>query len=1166
MAEYYTERGAAPSQWIGRGAEMLGFDTTKGVNAADYSAVLARRDPRHPEVFLTGRRPSKNAVCATDFILMPPKSYSVLAAYDPRLDRIWAESVVHIARAMERDATVSTQAGAERGKGGRACLRKTGVAVMAAFHHEQSRENDLHKHTHLQFMSISFDEATGRWYALQNEFLYENQTRYKEMLRAHLAKRVTDECGYELTGNALDWEFACVSEELKQSISSASLRMQGAKEIPEEQLQAAIAKALRQSRALKGSGLKVVMRDLGGNGAAYDIGPVKDALTGENFMGLPPDVRDLVAATRKKLEATMGKGVDARARALADEIREGMIQSAAARALASQGVPVKLGAKGEIEAIAGVPAPFANSEKLPLDVRQMLDEQVRLASNEIVFTEQDLSPAQRARIRNAIARASRPNKTATTKAEMTEKMEAAVQAHGLTSHLERVHAAVAASVSRQGQGNAKTERTAIADLNRDTQVKDAMPDLHSPKTRTVVAPEPDHVMSKGPQAAPAEGRSVENDLGATRETASSSEPAKARAVAPAVHGRAPKAFATRTHESIEEAVNRSANTVLARSSVVPLHTVVQQVLSTSPAGSFTTEDVHAVVAQHPKLRLVDGGHHGTLLTSDEVVETENEVTRLLAEGKNRFAPLELPTKGAHKDYDAITAKLNLDEYQAAAVAGVVSSKNAVSIIRGLPGSGKSTTLRVLDKALAANDVTLHAYASTVEASRGADGLAKHFAKADTVKSLLVGKSKCTLGPNDLVVVDEAGLLGMDDMKELLEMRAHRGFRLVLVGDTAQNAPIARGDGMRHCERASGLEIFTLENIYRQRPVDLRSAAKSFAVRDTARGLQQLDKMGAVVHGLDYEAVADDYIASREKGETMVIAHTNREIEEGINPRIRARLASRGEIDLSKETDYRSLESRFWGEGQRATAGLYRKGDIIKFHRQSRMNDNSRAVKASEWIVEYADDTAVLVRDRNSPGYVLRPMMLSNAKDFGVFDEVERRFAPGDRVRTTNTERDEAAGKALPNGHRDRIKEIKDGKIHLEGGAVVNASGGSLTHNYARTVYSQQGPEYAHVIAAISRSAGRSSATIEALNVLATRASETLRVHAEDYADLERYAANKTSTRLTATEALEIEERVVTASREQDVLERGASIALHEQAVPAWVPNRELEQGRDRLSA
>jgi len=72
-----------------------------------------------------------------------------------------------------------------------------------------------------------------------------------------------------------------------------------------------------------------------------------------------------------------------------------------------------------------------------------------------------------------------------------------------------------------------------------------------------------------------------------------------------------------------------------------------------------------------------------------------------------------------------------------------------------------------------------------------------------------------------VVLDEAGAVGIDDMKRLFDLACNA--RVVLSGDTGQHASVARGDALRILERHSNFKSGQLTAIRRQRKAAYRKA-------------------------------------------------------------------------------------------------------------------------------------------------------------------------------------------------------------------------------------------------------------------------------------------------------------------------------------------------------
>jgi len=115
---------------------------------------------------------------------------------------------------------------------------------------------------------------------------------------------------------------------------------------------------------------------------------------------------------------------------------------------------------------------------------------------------------------------------------------------------------------------------------------------------------------------------------------------------------------------------------------------------------------------------------------------------------------------------------------------VLSSPDFVSGFRGLAGTGKTTTLRELRRAIEQAGLAAVFCAPTAAAT---DVLRKDgFSDASTLAKLL---HSGTLPRRAVVVLDEAGFVGTGDMAGLFKLAHKHDSRVVLVGDTGQHAAI-----------------------------------------------------------------------------------------------------------------------------------------------------------------------------------------------------------------------------------------------------------------------------------------------------------------------------------------------------------------------------------------
>ena len=93
----------------------------------------------------------------------------------------------------------------------------------------------------------------------------------------------------------------------------------------------------------------------------------------------------------------------------------------------------------------------------------------------------------------------------------------------------------------------------------------------------------------------------------------------------------------------------------------------------------------------------------------------------------------------------------------------------------------------------------------------------------------------TLSSNDIIVLDEAGMVGSRQMKRLLDIAERQGAKVVLVGDTRQLQPIDAGGAMRAITNEIGAA--ELKGIRRQSKAWERSAIHQLADGDAGEALQ-----------------------------------------------------------------------------------------------------------------------------------------------------------------------------------------------------------------------------------------------------------------------------------------------------------------------------------------
>jgi Ti-type conjugative transfer relaxase TraA len=229
----------------------------------------------------------------------------------------------------------------------------------------------------------------------------------------------------------------------------------------------------------------------------------------------------------------------------------------------------------------------------------------------------------------------------------------------------------------------------------------------------------------------------------------------------------------------------------------------------------------------------------------------------------------------------------------------ITGRDGLASVVGYAGTGKSAMLGVAREAWEREGYQVRGAALSgiaAENLEGGSGIASR-----TIASLEHGwaQGRDQLGPKDVLVVDEAGMIGTRQMERVLSHARDAGAKVVLVGDPEQLQAIEAGAAFRSITERHGAAEIT--EIRRQREDWQKEATRAFATGRTAEALDAYAAHG-MVHAADTREAARAGLVDRwdrdrqaEPDKTRIMfTHTNAEVRE-LNQEARERVRASGEL-------------------------------------------------------------------------------------------------------------------------------------------------------------------------------------------------------------------------------------------------------------------------------
>jgi len=359
-----------------------------------------------------------------------------------------------------------------------------------------------------------------------------------------------------------------------------------------------------------------------------------------------------------------------------------------------------------------------------------------------------------------------------------------------------------------------------------------------------------------------------------------------------------------------------------RSAVVRSTDFLSSCLRFARGGNFTLAALKSAFASAPSLlREVDGDR----LTTERALETEACILRTVDEGKGQYpalAPGLLPSASA------------LNPLQKQAAEKLLASRDFCSVFRGGAGTGKSYTLRHVRDALVASGKNVMVLAPQ---NQQIMDLQKDGFTAQTVSSFLSGTVE--LDSNSVLICDEAGQVGGEDMGTLLAIVKTAGARIILSGDSKQHGSIARSSALQAIQKYASPHTSELSGefaIQRQTVEKYKQAVAAAELGDTARAWELLESLGSIrdttLAGRTADA-ASLYLEKMHSGGTvLLVSQTNAEVD-ALNLAVREKLIESGKLNPSIQTNRETLRALDLTNAQKEKSRSYPENAVVLLNRK-----------------------------------------------------------------------------------------------------------------------------------------------------------------------------------------------------------------------------------------
>ena len=241
-------------------------------------------------------------------------------------------------------------------------------------------------------------------------------------------------------------------------------------------------------------------------------------------------------------------------------------------------------------------------------------------------------------------------------------------------------------------------------------------------------------------------------------------------------------------------------------------------------------------------------YHGDVISlgaNDSGIESYTTKNQYMAEGVLLNSVEKMQARNGHvftSDAGILAEQYKLNDEQSEALS-YIAKGNDLSILIGRPGVGKSYMLKPLKEYYEANQCRVIGASLSGKVAKSLEN--ETGIKSFTIAALSwrLANQKMILGKNDIIVIDEAGMVDFASLSFLINAANKAEAKVVLVGDPDQLKPIQKGEIFKGIAARTG--FFELCKIRRQRDDGDRAASLSLAKGNVKEALSHYEGKGSI---------------------------------------------------------------------------------------------------------------------------------------------------------------------------------------------------------------------------------------------------------------------------------------------------------------------------------